>query len=203
MAMQRCNNGHFYDNEKYTTCPYCGVQNLNVQATIAKRNFSPAENVGATQAVSHHQPEDSDFKTVASHAVRSKVESHDEPGETVGLVKRKTGIDPVVGWLVCTAGPERGRDYRIRSEKNSLGRSETMDICLSADETISRENHAFIVFNPKNMAFRVQAGESRGLVYLNNEEVPTYADLQPYDVIELGQTKLMFVPFCGGNFQWD
>ena len=26
MAMKRCNNGHFYDNDKYSNCPYCGVQ---------------------------------------------------------------------------------------------------------------------------------------------------------------------------------
>lgn len=203
MAMKRCNNGHFYDSDKYTNCPYCGVQSLDVQATMAKRSFVNPGNVGPTEPAAANRQAGRDFRTVASNnAARSSVMSR-EPGETVGLMKRKTGIDPVVGWLVCIEGAERGRDYRIRSEKNSLGRSESMDICISADDTISRENHAFIVFNPKSLTFRVQAGESRGLVYLNNEEVPTYAELQPYDIIEIGQTKLMFVPFCGGNFQWN
>ena len=203
MTMKRCNNGHFYDSNKYTNCPYCGVQSLDVQATMAKRNFpNLGGNVGSTEPVANRQA-GGDFRTVGSNNAARSGAILREPGETVGLMKHKTGIDPVVGWLVCIEGPERGRDYRIRSEKNSLGRSESMDICISADVTISRENHAFVVFNPKKLTFRVQAGESRGLVYLNEEEVLTYAELQPYDIIEVGQTKLMFVPFCGGNFQWE
>jgi hypothetical protein len=39
-------------------------------------------------------------------------------------------------------------------------------------------------------------------VYLNDEEVTVPTELKPYDIIELGQTKLMFVPFCGEHFQW-
>ena len=37
-------------------------------------------------------------------------------------------MDPVTGWLVCIEGPSKGRDYKIMTEKNFLGRSETMDI---------------------------------------------------------------------------
>ncbi len=51
------------------------------------------------------------------------------------------GIDAVVGWLVCVHGRNRGRDYRIRSENNTVGRSENMDICISGDDLISRERH--------------------------------------------------------------
>ena len=199
MAMKRCNSGHFYDTDKYSNCPYCGVQSLDVQATMAKRNMG---NVSPTEAVGGNRNSNQDFNTVASNNVGRSNPVSREPGETVGIVKRNIGIDPVVGWLVCVEGPERGRDYRIRSEKNSIGRSERMDICISADDSLSRENHAFVVFNPKKMTFRIQAGESRGLVYLNDDEVLNYAELAPYDMIEIGQTKLLFVPFCGGNFQW-
>ncbi|MFI3187628.1 MAG: FHA domain-containing protein [Methylococcaceae bacterium] len=118
------------------------------------------------------------------------------------MVRKKTGIDPVVGWLVCVDGPEKGRDYRIRSEKNYIGRDASMDICISGDETISRENHAMISFNPKNLNFRIAPGSSRGMVYLNNEEVDVPENLKPYDLIEIGQCKLMFVSFCGEKFQW-
>jgi hypothetical protein len=124
------------------------------------------------------------------------------PGETVGLMVKKHNMDPVVGWLVCIEGGEQGRDYRIRSEKNSIGRSELMDIAIGGDDTISRDNHAYLVFNPKNGIYRLQAGESRGLVYVNGEEVINYVELKAYDVIEIGETKLSFVPFCGEQFQW-
>jgi len=107
-----------------------------------------------------------------------------------------------VGWLVCVEGADKGRDYRIRSEKNFIGRSEKMDIQISGDETISRENHAVVSFNPKNNAFKIHPGDGRGIVYLNGDDVDTPQELKPFDTVELGQTKLMFMPFCGERFQW-
>jgi hypothetical protein len=115
----------------------------------------------------------------------------------------KTGFDPVVGWLVCVEGPEKGRDYRIRAERNFIGRSPHMDIAITGDDAISRENHAVVTFNPKNGIFRIAPGESRGLIYLNDEEVLTPVVLNAYDKVEIGATKLTFVPFCGERFQWE
>jgi hypothetical protein len=122
---------------------------------------------------------------------------------TVALVKKKIGIDPVVGWLVCVEGAEKGKDYRIHTEKNKIGRSENMDIIIKSDSSISRENHAFIVFNPRQNIFRVQSGESRGLIYVNGEEVLASRELAVSDIIEIGEGKYRFVPFCGENFTWD
>ena len=187
VAMKRCNKGHFYDCDKYTNCPYCGVNNLDIQGSMARKNTQKYEQ---------------DFATVPMQNAVINNKSVREPGETIGIFQQKIGIDPVVGWLVCVEGPVRGQDYPLHSGKNSIGRSRNMDICISADDYISRENHAFIVFDPKKATFRVQTGESRGLVYLNNEEVLTYADLKADDIMEIGQTKLIFMPFCGVNFQW-
>ena len=36
-------------------------------------------------------------------------------------------FDPVVEWLVCIDGPEKGRDYRIRSGNNYIGRSQDIE----------------------------------------------------------------------------
>ena len=77
-----------------------------------------------------------------------------------------------------------------------------MDISITGDDSISRENHAVISFNPKNGCFRLLPGESHGMVYLNDEEVYSASELFKGDVIELGQTKLKFVPFCDGGFVW-
>ena len=114
-----------------------------------------------------------------------------------------TGVDPVVGWLVCIKGPDRGRDYQIRSEKNSIGRSDSMDICISGDETISRADHAFVVYDPKKNTTRIQAGMSRGLIYLKGNEIVSSEVLKAYDQIEMGESVFVFVPFCGENFQWE
>ncbi|WP_242471099.1 FHA domain-containing protein [Thiocystis violacea] len=116
--------------------------------------------------------------------------------------KRMGGVDPVVGWLVCIAGPERGRDYRLHTERNFIGRDPTMDVAITGDPTISREPQAVISYNPKRHTYRLAPGDSRGLAYLNDEEVIAPVELAPYDQIELGETKLLFVPLCGEWFVW-
>ncbi|MEN1760266.1 FHA domain-containing protein [Anoxynatronum sibiricum] len=176
--LTRCNNGHYYDASKHSGCPYCGVQSLDIdiQKTMAKRPTPPPAAGGKGAPA--------------------------QEGRTMGVFHKKMGIDPVVGWFVCIEGADRGRDYRIVAEKNFVGRSNTMDICIEGDETISRENHTIVSYNPKDHKFRLYPGDGRGLVYLNDEELVMPAVLNPYDVIELGETRLMFLPFCGEAFTW-
>ncbi len=173
-ALTRCNNGHYFDSKKHSSCPFCGVQDLeiNINKTMAKRPGKSGSRGG-------------------------------EEGKTVGIYKRKLGIDPVVGWLVAITGPEKGRDFRITAEKNFIGRSEKMDIRIPDDESISRDSHAVVSFNPKNLTFRLFPGESKGLAYLNGEEVIAPVVLKAYDTIEVGQTKLIYIPLCSESFHWD
>ena len=192
MAIKRCPNGHFFDPDINLSCPWCAVPAGDNEGThrINPPGSPAGGNAGGTVKLS--QPN-------RPSAPKNPVDE----GHTVAVVKRKTGIDPVVGWLVCIQGPDRGRDFRIRTEKNSIGRSDSMDICISGDDSISRNDHAFLVYDPKKKTFRIQSGLSRGLVYLNGEEVITSETLTAYDRIELGQSVLLFVPFCGEAFQWD
>jgi hypothetical protein len=140
---------------------------------------------------------------VSEESAPLEVETPEEEdgGHTIAIVKKKTGIDPVVGWLVCTEGVEKGRDYRLHSEKNWIGRSESMDITIK-DPSISRENHAAVAYDPRRETFEIRPGEVRGMVYVNGQEAANSLDLSPYDRIELGDSKFVFVPFVGGNFNW-
>lgn len=193
MTMKRCSNGHFYDSDKHQQCPYCGIANMDASKTmpiIQQRESAP-------QAV---KPTVSSTVSIPAED-RQKKQTGDE-GKTIGIFQKTKGIDPVVGWVVCIDGPAKGKDYRIKTERNFIGRAAEMDIALTEDESVSRENHAIISFNPKNGTFRILPGESRGLVYLNDDEVFTPTELKKGDVIELGATKLKFVPFCDGGFSW-
>ncbi len=177
--LTRCKNGHYFDATKHSGCPYCGVQSLDIdiQKTMAKRSTNPKRD---NRPVGGSAPE----------------------GRTMGVFHKKMGIDPVVGWFVCVEGPDKGQDYRIVSEKNFVGRSPEMDICIEGDETISRDNHTIVSYNPKDHRFRLYPGDGRGLVYVNDEELVMPAVLKAYDMIELGETKLLFIPFCGESFTW-
>lgn len=204
--MMQCSNGHFY-NPANGPCPHCSGSNHlqgktvgynpNQQGTnnnqIGSSPF-PLPNKLGQVPINNHQEQ-------PPHMVNNPA-SLDE-GKTVGMFLKNEGIDPVVGWLVCIEGKDRGKDYRIHSDKNTIGRSDNNDITISGDQMISREGHANIVYDPKKKQFRLLSGSGRGLVYLNDEAVDFVSVLKANDTIEIGETKLMFVPFCGVAYDWE
>lgn len=211
--MKRCQNGHYFDETKHSTCPACGVDlDLGgafprpVQTPIPPPTppVQPLGDMGGTRRISAPTPP----ITPTPIAVPTPPSPPVAPtpiqaaGKTVALFSgTKAGTDPVVGWLVCIEGPDRGKDFRIHAERNFIGRNASMHIVLT-DETVSRDKHAILTYNPKKSNFRLQAGESSRMVYVNDEDVDAAVDLNPYDTIELGRTKLKFVPFCGSDFMW-
>lgn len=187
-VLTRCDNGHYYDAKKHTQCPFCGVSAINFEPRSPRPGASSEERT---------QPASSQVGPGPSRV------GDDVVTRPVQLVHDLARIDPVVGWLVAVGGPEKGKDYRIRSENNTVGRSKDMYICISGDDSISRERHTVITFDPQRNAFHLSPGEGRGLVYLNGEAVLAHKQLAPYDEILLGKTKLVFVPFCGDKFKWE
>jgi Inner membrane component of T3SS, cytoplasmic domain len=190
--MIRCNDGHFYDPAKHTSCPWC-TKPLDISAVAV----TPAAE-GKTRPL---QPADAPSAPVAAASVPARPANAGR-GVTRRLDAQPTGIDPVVGWLVCIDGPEKGRDYRLHSERNFLGRSSSMDICIPGDESVSREKHAVITFEPKKRVFWLHPGDASGLVYRNDEMVHSPVELKADDVIEAGKTKLILVPFSSIKATW-
>ena len=133
-----------------------------------------------------------------------KIPTEDDPNGSFGSTY--TGeyevMDPVTGWLICIEGPSKGRDYRIHSEKNFVGRADGMDIQILGDNNIAKRNHAIIVYDPKKRKTILLPGDSQGLVYLNDEAVYAPEELKDYDSIEIGKSKFLFIPLCGENFEW-
>ena len=110
--------------------------------------------------------------------------------------------EPVCGWLVCIQGARVGKDYRIHNGKNFVGRGDDMDIQILGDNEINRRNHAVIVYDQKKRNTVILPGDSAGLAYLRGEAVYVPAQLNPYDTIEMGKSRFIFVPLCGQNFEW-
>jgi len=184
-----------FDAAKHASCPYCGIPGLNIARTEPVR-LPPVPKERATQ------PDPALSFNRAADTLPTQPMSIVDDGPTQGYFKAKMGIEPVVGWLVCVKGPDQGRDFRIRSNRNFIGRDQKMDICLAGDKQISRENHAIVTYDPRNNNFRISPGGSHGIVYLNGQPVDVPMTLKAHDLIELGVTALRFVPFCGDSFTW-
>lgn len=112
-------------------------------------------------------------------------------------------VDPVVGWLVCIRGKHFGESFNIAAGKNSIGRSANNHIVLWKDNSVSREKHAMVIYEPKKRNFYVQPGDSSGLTYLNDEYITESKRLASGDIVELGDCQFIFIPLCGEKFTWE
>ena len=124
-------------------------------------------------------------------------------GNYYGKKNERKFIEPVVAWLVCIAGYHFGESFCVCDGKNSIGRGEDNRIVIEGDSRISKNKHALITYEPKRKNYYLQPGDSSGLTYLNDEYMTESQKLNPYDVIELGDSKFVFVPLCGETFSWE
>ncbi len=111
--------------------------------------------------------------------------------------------DPVTGWLVIVSGPGVGRDLRVGVGRNDLGRESGNRIALPfGDRKISRRTHLWVNYDPLNRAFSVAPGSGANLAYLNEAAIEERMPLSDRATISVGDTKLLFVAFCGDGFAW-
>lgn len=204
MAITNCGRGHVYDPDQYAACPYCngGLNIIDFGETPGpNRTVAPAADLGKTVAPGMIGGSGAGDigKTVSPYESQIR---RDEQNRTVAQFVVDHGYDPVVGWLVCIAGPanEKGRDYRIMARLNFIGRGAKNDIVIG-DPSVSQEKHASIQYDVRTNSFCIT--KENGQVYVDNELVKAYADLHAYSVIEMGKSSFVFVPLCCDLFKWD
>lgn len=135
----------------------------------------------------------------------------DEPVRTSlvrGKQQVKRGVfeaDPVVGWLVVVGGPGIGQYRPIFEGNNTVGRSAQNRIPIDfGDDAISGEEQAYIRYDSSDRSFLFVPNLAKTNVVSLNDRRPTAAvELQAMDVITMGRTQLVFVPFCGPDFDWS
>ena len=112
--------------------------------------------------------------------------------------------DPVVAWLVVIGGPGLGAFRPIFEGNNTLGRSSGQRIPIDfGDDTISSEEQAYIRYDSVDRRFLLVPNLAKTNIVAVNDTKPTTAvELGAMDVITMGHTQLVFVPFCGQDFDW-
>ena len=140
-----------------------------------------------------------------------KAVSSDEGPARTQLVRGKKAVergsfqtDPVVGWLVIVGGPGIGNYRPIFEGNNAIGRSTDQRIALDfGDESISSQEQAYIRYDSSDRSFLFVPNLSKtNVVSLNNKRPTGAVELASMDVITMGRTQLVFVPFCGTEFDW-
>ena len=187
----RCPNNHFYDITKFSRCPVCNKSdntewqwNRDVKPPIKESDLPIS--VRETNILDSKSSIDDSSPTIP-----------DIPIDPL------TGNDPVVGWLICVDGPNRGKDYRLHSGNNIIGRGNHMDIQIQGDEYMSRGNAVVISYDDIGNSFYVKAGETRNTVRVNDKRITSSTTLNIYDKISVGHTELVFMPLCDENFSWE
>ncbi len=208
MDIRRCENGHFYDAEKSKTCPQCEIEkqltppgggrgNQNHINTRMGKIPPTTPPTGGTDPVKPW--------TKWTPPTPGTIPGSEGGETTIAFFQTEMGVkeEPVVGWLVCINGEDSGTSFPLKLGRNFIGRGADMDVVLRNDKAVSRKRHAIVLYEPRTRRFIAQPGESRQLFYLNDDVVLASEKLKPYDILTVGKSDLVFVPFCGPKFSWE
>lgn len=201
--MQLCPAGkHYYDSGSYARCPYCEYARPAAPQTEIRRPAAPLTEIRSTP----HAPK-TEIRANPPAAPRTEIRPNlpAAPQTEISAPPPQNSL-PVVGWLVVAEGAGKGRDFRLVCGENRIGYGAEMEVCLNfaaeSVTTVGSDVHARVVYDPHANEFFVERGRSRELPLLNGRSVRGEPVLQAYDVLQVGQTKLVFVPLCGGGFVW-
>ena len=208
----KCNNGHWYDSNVDLVCPHCKREQGKLALKLNDREEDD-KTVSFQDIAGELEDLDKQISASATSAKQVDIgefdfdladmdELDDDKTIALGFFGVSEEIQPVVGWLICIQGEERGKDYRLHSGKNFIGRSPKMDVAVVKDMAISREKHASIVYDPKGNGFYL-AAEEANLVYINEELIQSARPLQENDKVRVGETEFVFVPYCKEERKWQ
>lgn len=230
MNLVKCSKGHFYDGDKYASCPFCaGSSPSSDSVTVSLPSGGSNDVTVAMNGVSSEAVTMANYAApdVSSEPITQKSQEPEAPVSfadamqnaqsysavqedqnlTVSYYSQKISRpvlhEPVVGWLVCTKGKYFGQSFNLKSGRNFIGRSILMDVCLEGETSVSRDRHAVIIYEPHERMFIAQPGDSRELFYINDDVVLDNVVLKPYDVISLGKVDMMMIPCCTKEFAWE
>lgn len=215
MNLIKCSKGHFYDGDKYASCPFCaGSSPSSDSVTVSlpsggSNDVTVAVNQVSSEPVTQksQEPETPLSFADAMQNAQNYSAMPEDNNLTVSYYSQKISQpvlqEPVVGWLVCTKGKYFGQSFNLKSGRNFIGRSAAMDVCLDGETSVSRDRHAVIIYEPHERMFIAQPGDSRELFYINDDVVLDNVVLKPYDVISLGKVDMMMIPCCTKEFAWE
>ena len=128
-----------------------------------------------------------------------------DPNATVAMVEADMDYIPRVharAFLVCTEGPMTGASFVFQENKAIIGRQKNYEISLFRDVSVSRDPHAIVKYYDDSVRYTVSCGDEQKKVSVNGQYINGETEIKLYDVIGIGQTRLLFIPVCSSKFSW-
>jgi len=209
-----CPQGHYYDANKYQSCPYCNSGSFSptidpFSDAQSGRGSGQTQEPGQGSFTPTIDPmgvpkggNDSFIPTMDPHAPAG---GHNERMSVTQFVDTSSASPtaPVTGWLIALSGALKGTDFRIHTGYNYIGR-ERGDIIIRGDSTISAEKDANITYVPQTRRFYIAHELGKNVLLVNNLPViGGTTELKDYDIITVGMTKLLFRSLCCDAFSWE
>jgi pSer/pThr/pTyr-binding forkhead associated (FHA) protein len=126
----------------------------------------------------------------------TKIKRHGETGSGEALDDISTQLirdksNQTVGKLTVVEGAGSGKSVNIYTGTNQIGRGDDMRVQINfGDDTISRQQHAVITFDAKNLEVRIYDGGKPGGLWVNGSRVTADQAVKFGDLIKLGETTL-------------
>ena len=123
----------------------------------------------------------------------------------------KAQFRPVVGWMVCISGEQRGTTFELHDGDNFISRPDNGKMAKDCsipltDRLVGREKTADIFYDKENHLFIAsRISGAKTVCRLNGKKpiINNEVELTRYDKVTIGNTVLMLVPLCGEEFDWD
>lgn len=129
----------------------------------------------------------------------------DDPNATVTITESDMDYTPRThtrAFFVCIDGPMTGASFVFRENKAIIGRQMDYEISLFRDNSVSRNPHAIINYYQDAIRYTVSCGDAEKRVSVNGQYISVETELKLYDVVGIGQSRLLFVPICSEKFAW-
>jgi pSer/pThr/pTyr-binding forkhead associated (FHA) protein len=126
----------------------------------------------------------------------TRIKRHGETGSGEALDDISTQLirdksNQTVGRLTVVEGAGSGKSVNIYTGTNQIGRGDDMRVQINfGDDTISRQQHAVITFDAKNLEVRIYDGGKPGGLWVNGSRVTADQAVKFGDLIKLGETTL-------------
>ncbi|MBP5491703.1 MAG: hypothetical protein J6Y08_02550 [Clostridiales bacterium] len=128
-----------------------------------------------------------------------------DPNATVAMTESDMDYIPRMharAFLVCIDGPMTGASFVFSETSAVIGRQKNYEIALHRDITVSRSPHANLKYDKDRMIYSIAPASSDKKVSVNGIFINQEYNLNLYDVIGIGQTRLLFIPVCSEKFSW-